>query len=488
MAYSLQSVIKGSLIYSGARVLTKASGFLLIPLYTRFLTPVDYGIMGYLDVLFRLLGTLLMFGFYGAQTRLFYDFNQDENKIGELLFTLNLFLIIALLLFCTTASLYGKPVYQRFGSASIPFYPYFPVKTWALFFQILNQMVIVYYMTIKDYKVCAALQFFQFLVVTAAVIVFVVGFNQGALGRFRGVLIGQGIAFLICYSSYIRRFKFKLSPAVLKFAFVFGLPIVVHLLTSVILESIDRVILEKYVTIDKLGIYTLGYQIGMVVSIVVASFNKAWTPNYYELMNENSSNKEEKVRQVFYAIIAFIGAICIIGSLYTNEYLPLLAPPIYYEARIIIPVILFSYFLQAYYFFGVQPVFYYKKTKILPLVTGSAAIVNIVLNYLLIPSYGIVGAAYATAASHIYLAVIVHFIGRRYFNPNYNFLKLAIISVYLFLVCCIIRFDEVNLKNEIYKVGLLIIYVMICYKSFGHHLKNITGRRLKSPLRFPKSI
>ena len=111
MSYSLKNVIKGASTFTSCQILTQASAFFLIPLYTRFLTPADYGIVGYLQVIIQFLSVLLMFGLYGAQTRFYYDFKEDKEEVGQLLFSINIYLLLRLSIFCTGVTFFGERGY-----------------------------------------------------------------------------------------------------------------------------------------------------------------------------------------------------------------------------------------------------------------------------------------------------------------------------------------------------------------------------------------
>ena len=86
MSYSLRSVLKGSSVYTTGEVLVRATGFFLIPIYTRFLTPDDYGVIGLLSVVIVLMSSVLTLGLPQAQTRFYHEFHEDRQKVGELLF------------------------------------------------------------------------------------------------------------------------------------------------------------------------------------------------------------------------------------------------------------------------------------------------------------------------------------------------------------------------------------------------------------------
>jgi len=136
MAYSLKSVFSGSSIFTVGQLLTSATAFLLIPVYTRFLTPEDFGIVGYLLVVSQFLGVVLMFGFHGAQTRFYYEYKENKEEIGKFLFSINIYLIIVAFICCLIFTLFGKSAYSLFihSKDDIPFYPFFPIVFWTAFF------------------------------------------------------------------------------------------------------------------------------------------------------------------------------------------------------------------------------------------------------------------------------------------------------------------------------------------------------------------
>ena len=475
MAYSIRSVFKGSLVYSIGQIGTKAFGFLLIPIYTRYLTPTDYGIIGYLQVFLQILATLLMFGFYGAQTRFYYEYIETPSKVKEFLFSINAYLFAVLIPLCTILTLWGSQLYVFFNVKEIPFYPFFPIVIWASFFQIMNQMVISYYLAKKEYKKCAILQSSQFVFVVCLIIFFVVYLKQGALGQLKGILFGQILFFLVFYFPYTRNFKFHFNFRYLKYALTFGLPIVFHLFAGVLNNSIDRVILVKFVNLEKLGVYTLGYQIGMVMSVIVVSVNMAWQPNYFELMSGKNHDKAFENRRIFSYWLIGIGCICLIGMLWSREILLILTPDEYHLAAGIIPIIILGFFFQGIYFFAGAPIFQYKKTIILPFLTGATALLNVAFNFLLIPLFGIYGAAYSTLISFVFYAVLAYVIGIKLFNPQYELVKIFTLIGLLSVVPFTVGSMGVCVQSEIikamYLAGYLVIAIALFWKYTGSFLK-----------------
>lgn len=468
MSYSLRSICKGASIYTAGQILTKASAFFLIPLYTRFLTPEDYGIIGYVQVFLQLAATIFIFGLRGSQTRFYYQFKNDSQKIGSFIFSINIFLFITFIL--VFSILYAFKLSSRYNITVTSFllYPYLDLIFLTTFFQVFNQMVVSYYLAAKEYKKCASLQIFQFLIMTAFILCFVVYQKQGALGQIKGIFWGNFIFFVFFYWQYAKKFYLKFSIKHLLTALSFGIPILFHLLAGTLHGSIDRIILERYISIGELGIYTLGYQIGMVVSVIVGSINRAWQPNYFEFMSSNMSEEQKcfENRRMFAFWIIGIGGICLIGMLWAKEFLILLTPEKFHASADVVPIILFGYLFQGMYFFAVSPLFQFKKTKFLPFLTAASALVNIVLNFVFIPHYGIYGAAYATAASFFFQACVVYFVSKKLFDPRYELIVVLFVIMFIFSILLCNEYIPLSILGELFKVFYLIIFCVITFVMY----------------------
>lgn len=474
MAYSLKNVIKGSSIYTLGQIVISILNFFLIPVYTRYLTTEEYGIIGILEVFLSLLTSILMLGGYPAQTRYYYEYKEDPVKVGELLFSINAFLLIFVVSSCLLLTFFGKPIFDLFIKSSIiTFNPFFVIIIWTVLFNIFSQLVIRFYIATKEYVFCATLFFFQFIISTSFILLFIIYFKEGALGKVKGLLFGYGIFCLIFYWPYARNFTLRFDFKYIKHSLAFGIPVVFHLACGTLLNSIDKVILEKYVSLSQIGIYTLGYQIGMIMSVLVTSINRAWTPNYYDLMKQDKTDQGYEIRRAFYIWLTVIGIICLIGSLFSREILVLLTPSNFHDSAKIIPIILFSYVLQGVYYFLVAPIFYFEKTKYLPFITGSSALLNIVLNILVIPHFGIMGAAYTTGISFLYIVLVVYFIGKRLFNPRFDIVKIIILLSILSIPCFGLGLQEISLIQIFNKLIILLTFFSISYAFFRRYLDPI---------------
>lgn len=432
--YSLRKVLKGASMYSFGDVLVKASGFFLIPIYTRILTPTEYGIVGYFQVFSQILIVVLGFGFHGAQTRYYYEHRDDNETVGKFMFTINSTTIIAFLVLILPLLLVGSLRGWTIGSENIPFYPYLTVTLIAVLLSVLNTNVTSSLRMKQNFLGATLVHVFTFLLTTSATIFLVVYLKQGAFGRIAGNALGLAIIFLPCYIFlYARHFKPQFSKEALKYAVGFGFPIVIHLLMGTIHNSIDRLMLEHYLPISELGIYTLGISVANVLMVVITGFDQAYQPSYFELMNSSQTDKEGTVARTFSVYLLLITVITCIGMIFGGPFLVIFAGKDFIGVIKIFPYLLLAIYFASYSNFFASPIFYFKKTMFLPYISGSSAVVNILLNLILIPIYGIIGAAIATILSHIWISLFYCILGNKLFKVRWPWKYIVISNLLVYI-------------------------------------------------------
>jgi O-antigen/teichoic acid export membrane protein len=221
----------------------------------------------------------------------------------------------------------------------------------------------------------------------------------------------------------------------LKRLLIFGLPLVPAYLAGWALTFSDRFFLERYADLKQVGIYAIGYSIASVLNMVMGWFNTAWLPYGYSVANQPDV-KIFYARMLTYALTLFT-LISLGLSLFAREVLTLLATPSYYGAARVVPLIALAYlFYEMNYMiaFGLDLT---GKTSYYAPIVGIAAVLNIVLNFSLIPSFGMMGAAVSTVASYMVMPVMAYLIVRRFYPVPYEkgrLLKLAVTSVGVFFI------------------------------------------------------
>lgn len=434
--YSLSKIFKGSSIYSIGSILSKSSGFLLIPLYTRILSPQEFGIISYLEVLLQLLVIVVGCGFHGAQTRYYFETGHQGHKFGEFLFSINFFSLAFGLVIFIPISIGGILFGWSLGSeVSIPIYPYIVLLFGTVLFSVIFQNQIAYHQMKQEFIKTSIYTSINFLLSTILSLVFIVGFKFGAYGRVWGLFLGSVLFLLLFSRNYFSAFSWSISKSNIRYAIRFGIPVVIYLLVGTVHNVIDRFFLERMRSLDELGFYALGATCAGVLQVILTSFNQAYQPNYYQLMSSeiDFEYKNHQISRTFSYWIFLVTGITIVGIFIGKPFLYFFVGENFQVVGSIFPLQLVSVYLGSFYYFFSSSIFYFKKTHWLPIITGISALCNIILNSLLIPKFGIFGAAFATATSNAVLSIVSFYFGNRLFRVRwpYRTMFLCICSVVL---------------------------------------------------------
>lgn len=216
--------------------------------------------------------------------------------------------------------------------------------------------------------------------------------------------------------------KLEYNKEYWKYGLHFGIPIVFHLLSQQILVQSDRIMMRQFSVPDsEIGIYSFFYTFTSILSAVLAALNKAWCPILYDLLDKNETQKLEKKIKRYITLFSLL--IC--GFLLvSNEVTEIFSSEEYWPGKPLIPLLVMVVFFTFAYQFAVNYEFYHKKPQIVAVGTFAAALVNIVLNFIFIPNYGIYGAAAATLISYMTLAAVHVIVVKSWRNEKYP-LRLA---------------------------------------------------------------
>jgi len=464
LGFLKSKLLQQSGFYLLGQTFQKACSLLLIPIWTVYLTPSDYGITGTLGAYSTILHILLMFGIYGAATRHYFDFQNDIEGQRAYVTSNFLFLLVVPGAVLGSLLLFGQALWARATSNAIPFHPYVVLMLIGAYGGLLYRLPYSLFQAQQKAHKCVVLDFGSFLTSVGLSLLFVVGYRQGAYGMMLGGAISQTILALVATGLllkewFVPRLEWKHIASSLKF----GLPIVPHLLSGWVLTFVDRVMLERMVPLDEVGRYTLGYNLGMIMSMVVTSINEAYQPYYFGLMKSGRDAKR-KIFQIVCYYLAGIGFLTLLGSLFSGEMISLLTPPRYHASGNYVPAILLGYMMVGIYFFVSSPIFYHKKTLYLPFITGIAAVLNISLNLMLIPKFGPIAAAWNTFACYAFMTTLYYILAQRISPFPYPVCR-AVVTI-LFILAAGLAVQHLplfELSTWFVKLALCLVYCAAAY-------------------------
>ena len=435
----MNKLVKNTSIYSIGQILPQAAGFILLPIYTRYLTPADYGIVSSMAVLQTILAIFFTLCLERSVVRLYWDYKTDNDKkdfFGTITISIAVLSSIILILLFTFNKYVGL-IYK-----SIDFFPFYVYAILSSFIGVFSLVPKKYLMLKEKAGTFITLSLLQFILRAGFILYFIIVSKEGAIGYLKGNLFAVIILLPIFSLISFKICNFKFKYKIFKEAFSFSLPIVPAIMTAWILNLSDRVFIERYFTLEDVGIYSLGYKIAGLVVLFTGAFSLAYDPVFFKLAN--SDNQKIAKKKLFsynhiYLIITIL--FCFIIAFFSKEVVTILLDKKFINAYYFTPLIAFSYlFSQAS---GITSRFFQqsKKMKANMYISISAAVINVILNFLLIPPFGAFGAAYATILSMFLVFSVSYFYTKKYcyFIPI-NFKKIIPLTVFLILTVILFQY------------------------------------------------
>lgn len=272
------------------------------------------------------------------------------------------------------------------------------------------------------------------------------------LGRIWAPLL-VGLFFSIYYIKKINKYlKFNFKMEHIKYIASYSIPLMPHNLSSIILAQFDRIMINNIESTASAGLYSLGYNIGMSLSIVNSSMMTALIPDFIKFLD----NKEYNRLDVLMGKVFSIGTIAALGLvLFAREIVMVLADVKFHEALKVVPIVIIGYVFHGMYsMYGMYPG-YKKKTIYTSIVSLSAGMLNIILNAIFIPKYGYIAAAYTTLISYFAMFVMAWIVSK-------YVLRLRVSPLWLFWKPTLIMFGFIAFTYLVSNLGLnIILFIFI---------------------------
>jgi O-antigen/teichoic acid export membrane protein len=421
MLKDIKSLGKESVIYGLSTVGARLLNFLLMPFYTHYLLPAEYGVVATVFSYIAFLNILYQYGMDQAYMRHYGDREKAfSTAYSSVLVTCGLFSLILAAAPGFWAELGG------IGADRSRLVLYAAV---ILFLDGVNVL------PFADLRMSH--RPFYFAGVRLCSITLNVILNIVLITRFRmgieGIFIANVVSSLFSVAAVPKRFSFTLDREMLAKLMSYALPLLPAGLGAMAVQVIDRPILLRLAGESAVGIYQANYRLGIFMVLLVSMFDQAWRPFFLE-----RADKPESVKVFARVLTYFVFALTWLG-LALSFFIPdlirfritgkALIHPSYWPGLGIVPVVLFAYLINGIYVNLLAPIIIAKKTKVIMFATLSGAAVSVAANFALIPVLGISGPPWAAFAAYSVMALMVYFYGRRYFPVPYELGRLAKVAV-----------------------------------------------------------
>jgi O-antigen/teichoic acid export membrane protein len=244
---------------------------------------------------------------------------------------------------------------------------------------------------------------------------------------------------------------------------IFGFPFLPSIIFQLIIDFSDRQMLAHITDLKTVGLYSSSYKIASIMLLLISGFRLGWEPFFLKLKNNKSliiSSVSNFVMFFLITVLLFIILFIEPIIIYSNHILPFsIIGENFWSSLPIIPIIMFGYLFLALYHLQMPGIFYYNKTFFLPFFRFLGALSNVLLNLILIPCWGIYGAAIATSLSFAIMTMPMFIYTNRLFQIKYNWLFICLYLLYALFVYSLNSFYIITIIPAIllFSVGLFII-------------------------------
>ena len=466
---------KHSLIYGLGWFASSLASILLLPLYTRFLTRTDYGILEMIDSMRGILIILMLAGFVPAMARFYHSASSASERkavvstaIWVTLFSATIWGVVSLV----------NDTYLAIwilGNKNMAFY--IDVGLAILFFEVLY-IVTSNYFNLEKSVVFVSFSLFKLILNIAANIVFVVVFELGAKGMLYGSLLSGSVVCMIItvYCFYLNgiRIDFRLLLSMTKF----GIPFVPSILCAFLIHNADRYLLQNYMSLSVVGIYGLGYKLPfMLNTVIIGSFGLIWNSAVIYDISKNKDAAYQYARITTYFVTIFVVAQYFL-FVTAPIVVKLLMAPDYHDAYRVTQVVSIGMCFYCLHSFFTTGAFIKDKTWFLPFSYFTSALINVLLNWWLIPKYGYLAAAWNSVITYFVFSCVGFFVFRSIYSIPFEFDRLFFLFfsvLCLGFLCYFVRFDNwtVECLKEITFIILLPGVLLL-----GPYLKDSERRKL----------
>lgn len=447
MRKELLSLSKDTLIYGGSTVLVRFLNFLLTPFYVNVLaSTAEYGISSSLYAYIAFVNVIIPLGLEGAFFRYGSHGEADHRTPVEkkLLFStpFNIIIIAGLIagagIFLMAPSLAG-PIFsdpKRDISALIPMLE--RILRYSAGIVLLDALAMIPFADLRADRRAAKFGFIKIANICVTIgfnLYLILGLRMGVAGIFIANLIASGVTLLLLSPDILRKWTLRIDRAVVRKMLPFGLTNMPANIAAMMVQVIDRPIVQAYLGLAALGIYQANYRMGFIMMVFVSLFEYAWRPFF---MRQHHTD-DARARQIFAKVFTYFMLIALAGFLFLSLFLPyVLTTPAfgrsllrsdYFSGMPIIPVVLLAYVFQGMYTNFIAGIYIAERNKSLPLITGIGAAVNIVANIVLVPAIGIMGAALATLAAYVAMAIAIYRISHKAYTVPYEWGKVFVLFV-----------------------------------------------------------
>ena len=441
--------------------LQKGISVITTPIFTRIMSPSEYGSFGAFNSWFNILTIVISMSlFQGVHVQGLVKYEEkravfSSSLLGLVTTSIFIWTVVYALFHEFWNSLLNLTTVQM-SALLVMIWTFSVFNFWA------NEQRVKY-----SYKMLVAVTLIVSLAKPALEIILILSSDDKVTARILGIVIVELIGYSWMFVYQMKKGKKFFSKYFWKYALFFNLPLIPHYLSQVVLNSADRIMIKNMVGTDETGIYNLAYSLALIMTLFNTALLQTLNPWMYERIKKHEDKQMAKIAYTSLIAIALMNILIIV---FAPEIVAIFAPKAYYEAIWVIPPVAMSVFFMFSYDLFAKHAFYYEKTIFVMIVSVIAAVLNIVLNFFFIDLFGYRAAGYTTLICFIIYAVLHYLymrkVCRQYCSGEYPYdTKIILAIATVFIIIGFMFLATYNYQIIRYSIIALMMIMMILFRK-----------------------
>jgi O-antigen/teichoic acid export membrane protein len=442
------------------QILTNLSSFLLLPIITKSLGTYDYGIWAQINISVSLISPLALMGLSMGLIR-FLSSETEKEIIKEAVYSILFFVTISGLLASFSLYIFAEPL-ATFGFKDHEAAYFIKAGSLLILVNVIEPVSLYYFRVFRQIKEFA---FFTLIEALGKLffILILLKMGYGLLGVIEATLLVQSVIILIAFMTIVSQIGFIIP----RFTYIreylqYSLPLTPNTLVRWVSESSDRYLVTYFMGLTSVGIYSAACSFGNLIQLLVSPLQLILFPELSKLYDEGKINDVETYmsHSLRYFLLVAFPAVFGLSAL-SKPLLIIFTTEDFVSGWIVIPIIAFSGLLAGICQIFTNTLLIVKKTKVPTYISFAAAVLNVLINLLLIPSVGIIGAALSTLLSYFFMAILCMHVSLKYIKHDFYFHDitksiLSSVAMYLFVS----HFDILSIHTLLAVSGMgMLVYL-----------------------------
>ncbi|MFC1585750.1 oligosaccharide flippase family protein [Fibrobacterota bacterium] len=451
--------------------------FISLPILTRLLNPDDFGVAALTMAVPPIAVGVLTFGAVASVPRYYFEFRKEEHKLNMLYFSMQVYLFVMLAFSAVIVYVFKHDIARLITGT-----PQYGMAFFVAFLTLyIGQMNIIYLRIYQNRE--EAIHHTVFVLIQGvtspiASLLFVWYFKLSYMGLLWGFLVGAVAAWIPTIIHFNRGREYVFNKHILLENMKYGIQIIPKSFTGFINKFFDKYMLNNMLSMSVVGVFSIGQQIAHVFDLVMDKLFMSLQPVYFRAVFDrgNLASKETgRIFTVFFYVSVFV---IILGILFAREILYVIAPASYQGAIKVVVILAAGITTQTFgKYVSVQYAYKKKPIWVLP-VSVIGTIINVGLNIVLIPRYGLIGAAYATVFSMVIMNIALVMIGQRLYKIDYEWRAILFLYAIVIMAIAYELYFRVFIHNLMHSV-LLRMIVILLYILIGIKIGLLSQRGVK---------